>query len=134
MLDRGLATLTPTTIGDIGWYQYPEGSTADYQKKMYCDGGADRWLAHVSDGMVFIKMHELDIPISGFAPAESEIELFVGDGYTELELQGKYSTLKPLMSRYWTVYWKLVQLPSGIEVKVGNEELVEFIVSHLPSI
>jgi hypothetical protein len=89
--------------GDVGWFNFPnvEG------KKIYRDGGNDRWLANYSNGVVFLMRHSGNVDPKDSAPGESEIELYSGVGYIELELQGAYTNLNPNEGLSWDVMWTL---------------------------
>ncbi|MBO7598957.1 MAG: hypothetical protein J6T70_18125 [Bacteroidales bacterium] len=52
-----------------------------------------------------------DLKPSDPAPDEAEIQVYVnqGDTYVELESQGAYTTLKPGKKLDWTVRWYLTK-------------------------
>lgn len=87
--------------------------------------GQEGWLAHVAGDLLFVKVFP-DVPPSGAAPKEGEIELYVdGAGrFVEVEQQGPYVEIPPGGSSTWTVRWLLERLPKTIAVNAGNTELV----------
>jgi hypothetical protein len=86
--------------------------------KLYADG-AEGWLAHVAQGLVFIKTFP-DVPPAMIAPMEGDVELYVNDPemdaerYIELENQAAYGMIAPGASVSWTVTWYLRKLPAGM--------------------
>jgi hypothetical protein len=113
------------------WYNQDDIGNKPGDKKFFSDGKG--WLAHVINGnKLFIKSFE-DIPLSGAAPGEAEIEIYTGTGntYTELENQGAYASIAPKDSVLWRVKWFARHLPEDVIVEVGSESLVRFIENVL---
>ena len=77
-------------------------------RKINADGKG--WLAFKSNGLVLKKVFP-DLKPSDPAPDEAEIQVYVnqGDTYVELESQGAYTTLKPGKKLDWTVRWYLTK-------------------------
>ena len=77
-------------------------------RKINADGKG--WLAFKSNGLVLKKVFP-DLKPSDPAPDEAEIQVYVnqGDTYVELESQGAYTTLKPGKKLDWTVKWYLTK-------------------------
>ena len=117
-----------TNENGITWFDHGEGIglTGDY--KLFADG-ADGWLAHVQNQMIFVKVFE-DIPPADRAPGEGEIELYVkGNSHQEIEQQGAYVEIPSGEEMSWTVKWYLHPLPAGSSQTVGDSGLVEFAAS-----
>jgi len=86
------------------WFSY---TAEPGQRKSNINGKG--WLAHARDGYLMLKKFE-DISADQPAPGEAEIQVYVHNNrtYIELEGQGAYTTLKPGESLSWTVRWYLV--------------------------
>ena len=76
-------------------------------------------MAYAANGLLMIKKFD-DLTPSQPAPDEAEIQVYVNQGktYIELESQGEYKTLAPGESLTWVVDWYLIPLkekavPSG---------------------
>jgi hypothetical protein len=111
------ATLPTTKSEGITWFAY-DMATVTEDSKLFADG-AEGWLAHVAQGLVFIKTFP-DVPPAMIAPMEGDVELYVNDPemddqrYIELENQAAYGTIAPGASVSWTVTWYLRRLPAGM--------------------
>jgi len=111
------ATLPTTKSEGITWFAY-DMETVTEDSKLYADG-AEGWLAHVAQGLVFIKTFP-DVPPAMIAPMEGDVELYVNDPemdaerYIELENQAAYGMIAPGASVSWTVTWYLRKLPAGM--------------------
>ena len=132
---EGAATgiLAPSTeeVNGCVWYDQDNNivdKSGTY--KFICDGKG--WLAHATDGMVFIKQFE-DIKQTEAAKAEAEVEIYTafGNTYTELENQGAYVSIPSKDSTTWTVKWFARELPASVEVSVGSTSLIAYIESVL---
>ena len=131
----GTATgiLAPSTEELNGYVWYDQDNNIIDKSGTYkfiCDGKG--WLAHATDGMVFIKQFE-DIKQTEAAKAEAEVEVYTafGNTYTELENQGAYVSIPSKDSTTWTVKWFARELPASVEVSVGSTSLIAFIESVL---
>ena len=110
----------------ICWFRYEPELVTGHQKLFR--NGHEGWLAHVNNGLVFIKQFP-DIGIELEAPNETEIELYTNKDrtYIELENQGPYQTLHQRESISWTVKWYLRELPPTVGIAVGSESLANFV-------
>ncbi len=123
--------VTAVTIADgIVWYDFTQ-ARSDAEKSI--GDGSEGWLAHVADGVLFLKIFP-DIPANQQAPDEAEIEIFAGPAtndsgaYIELEPQGAYASLAAsATSEPWRVSWHVHAVPAGLDVSVGSAELVEWV-------
>jgi len=92
--------------GEAGasWYSFEQ---APQNRKINSDGKG--WLAYAADGLLMIKKFA-DLTPSQPAPDEAEIQVYVNQGktYIELESQGEYKKLAPGESLTWTVDWYLI--------------------------
>ena len=127
--------ITAVTIAnDIVWYDFTQARN-DAEKSI--GDGSEGWLAHVADGVLFLKTFP-DIPANQQAPDEAEIEVFAGPAtnesgaYIELEPQGAYASLAAgATSQPWRVSWYAHAVPAELDVSVGSAELVEWVRSLL---
>ena len=110
--DAPVEGITPAGLipfkGEAGasWYNFEQGAQ---NRKINADGKG--WLAYAANGLLMIKKFD-DLTPSQPAPDEAEIQVYVNQGktYIELESQGEYKTLAPGESLTWTVVWYLIPL------------------------
>ncbi len=118
--DAPVESITPAGLipfkgeADASWYNFETGAQ---NRKINADGKG--WLAYAANGLLMIKKFD-DLTPSQPAPDEAEIQVYVNQGktYIELESQGEYKTLAPGESLTWVVDWYLIPLkekavPSG---------------------
>lgn len=88
----------------VAWYSFDE---AKENRKINADGKG--WLAYESNNLLLVKKFP-DLKPSQPAPAEAEIQVYVNQGtsFIELESQGAYSELAPGESLNYSVKWYLV--------------------------
>ncbi|MDD6052459.1 MAG: hypothetical protein PUB91_01440 [Bacteroidales bacterium] len=86
------------------WYSFDE---AKENRKINADGKG--WLAYEGNNLLLVKKFP-DLKPSQPAPAEAEIQVYVNQGtsFIELESQGAYSELAPGESLNYSVKWYLV--------------------------
>ena len=104
------------------WYSFDE---AKENRKINADGKG--WLAYVGNNLLLVKKFP-DLKPSQPAPAEAEIQVYVNQGtsFIELESQGAYSELAPGESLNYSVKWYLVPsqgkgIPSKKLLKTVNK-------------
>ena len=110
--DAPVEGITPAGLipfkGEAGasWYSF---ESAPQNRKINSDGKG--WLAYAANGMLMIKKFD-DLSLSQPAPDEAEIQVYVNQGktYIELESQGEYRTLAPGHGLTWNVDWYLIPL------------------------
>ena len=110
--DAPVEGVTPAGLipfkGEAGasWYSFEQASQ---NRKINADGKG--WLAYAADGLLMIKKFD-DLTPSQPAPDEAEIQVYVNQGktYIELESQGEYRKLAPGESLTWTVDWYLISV------------------------
>jgi hypothetical protein len=111
------ATLPTTKSDGITWWAY-DAANVTMDSKLWADG-AEGWLAHVAQGLVFIKTFA-DVLPAATAPNEGDVELYANapamaaGRYIELENQAAYGDIAPAASATWTVTWYLRKLPDGM--------------------
>lgn len=106
------------------WYSFDE---AKENRKINADGKG--WLAYEGNNLLLVKKFP-DLKPSQPAPAEAEIQVYVNQGtsFIELESQGAYSELAPGESLNYSVKWYLVPsqgkgVPSKKLLKTVNKLL-----------
>ena len=99
--------------------------------KLIADG-REGWLAYVRDKKLFIKKFS-DVPASKLAPNEGDVEIYPGDTFLELEVQGPYTLLKQYDQLPWTVEWRIVNVPKSVKIAVGSESLLKFVREQVSS-
>ena len=87
--------------------------------------GAGGWLAYALGDVLFLKIFPVVLPDS-FAPKEGDIEIYLGNDYLELEVQGAHTRLTNGTSIPWTVRWRAVAIPSTVSVTAGSATLLAF--------
>ena len=115
--DAPVEGITPANLipfkGEAGasWYNFETGAQ---NRKINSDGKG--WLAYAANGLLMIKKFD-DLTLSQPAPDEAEIQVYVNQGktYIELESQGEYKTLAPGEGYTWVVDWYLIPLKDKAE-------------------
>ena len=123
--DEGTMKLLPTTdVDEMTWFDHGTDAELSGDYKLFADG-ADGWLAHAQNDMVFVKVFD-DVAPADRAPGEGEIELYVkGKSHQEIEQQGAYVDIPKGGSKDWTVKWYLRALPEDATQTVGDRVLVD---------
>jgi hypothetical protein len=117
-------------LSGITWFEYDPASLTRSQK--YFADGAEGWLAHTVDNVVFVKSFA-DVLPSDVAPREAEIEIYASvdanpaHRYIELEQQGAYREIAPGAHLSWSVEWYARKVPAGVRVEAGSAELSDFV-------
>jgi hypothetical protein len=123
------ATLPTTKSDGITWWAY-DAATVTMNSKLWADG-TEGWLAHVAQGLVFIKTFP-DVLPADTAPNEADVELYANappmaaGRYIELENQAAYGEIAPQGSASWTVTWYLRKLPDGMQ-PMPSAALAQFV-------
>ena len=99
-----LMTFLPLKGVGGAWYKTDEGP-----QNRKVNANASGWLAYCADGLLLVKQFP-DLKIGEAAPGEAEVQVYVNQGktYIELESQGAYTLLQPGEQLTWTVRWYLV--------------------------
>ena len=124
--DAPVEGITPAGLipfkGEAGasWYSFEQASQ---NRKINADGKG--WLAYAADGLLMIKKFA-DLTPSQPAPDEAEIQVYVNQGktYIELESQGEYKKLAPGESLTWTVDWYLIPVKDEL---VPSKKLLDLV-------
>ena len=83
--------------------------SSERNRKINADGKG--WYVFANEGLMLMKRFQ-DLEAGEEAPNEAEIQVYVNEGKTfmELECQGPYTTLKPGESLHWSVRWYLMPM------------------------
>ena len=102
------------------WYSFEQ---APQNRKINSDGKG--WLAYAAGNLLMIKKFA-DLTPAQPAPDEAEIQVYVNQGktYIELESQGEYKNLQPGESLTWEVVWYLVELK---EAPAPSKKLLDLV-------
>ena len=115
--------------GGVTWFDEASASYNDHIKLV--GDGHDGWLAHVTAGRVLLLKRFDDVPATEQAAGEGEIEIYANPErtYVEVENQGRYVDVPAGGSLDYALRWYLRRVPDGIDVAVGNPELVAHVVN-----
>ena len=107
----------------VTWFKYNKSLLTSDQKLF--QGGRLGWLAHINNGLLFVKSFP-DIKQNEVAPGQGEVEIFVSEFHTYIELEnhGMYSFLKPGESLHYPVTWYLQLVNPSIKAEMFNDDLV----------
>ena len=104
------SNLMGVTIEDgICWYSFHPELIPRSQKLFFA--AKKGWLAHVYDGMLFIKTFP-DIPVDALPPQQGEVEIYAHSNglYIELENHGEYTLLQPGETLVYPQKWYLMKI------------------------
>jgi hypothetical protein len=125
-------TAGPFTVkqtNGIAWIDDgPKTATSPDGAKCFGDGAG--WTAYVLNGNLFLKKF-MDQPASAQPKDEGEIDVYPGDGFLEFEVQGPYTSIAANGSLPWSIQWKVVKVPSTVNVAVESADLVSFAKQQL---
>ncbi|MBP2832892.1 DUF4380 domain-containing protein [Aquimarina sp. U1-2] len=122
------------TINNVLWYTFDEDEVKNEAQKLFANGEGG-WLAHIENGMCFIKVFD-NVNISEIPPQQGEIELYVNDKatYVELENHSVYQTLAPGEKINYTLRWFYFPLPPEIIVRAGEQKLINIVHKHIKNL
>lgn len=124
--NAGLLKQVQDTLG-VTWFTYDSSASLSGTTKIFADGGAAGWMAHVDKGRVLFIKKFTDTPVAKKAPGtENECELYVTQALQEMELQGAYDAIPANDSVAWEVKWFVRKLPDGIAIS-RNKALADFV-------
>jgi hypothetical protein len=131
---RYLDASIPMTIGHgMVWHAYDlsqKGHPGNRSKAVM--DGRDGWIAYVFGGYAVVKVFG-DVPPANSLPGEQDVEIYVDSrfDYIEIEVLSEKTVLEPGKSLEWKVEWRILELPAGMEMSPGNQDLPAFIRSGL---
>lgn len=113
------------TLG-VTWFTYDSSATLSGTTKIFADGGAAGWMAHVDKNRILFIKKFADTPPAKKAPGvENECEMYITQALQEMELQGPYDPIPANDSAAWSVKWFVRKLPDGVAVS-RNKALADF--------
>jgi hypothetical protein len=122
------STLTFHDAENAIWFKYDPLPITDHQK-LFGHGG-EGWVAHIDvpRRMLLIKTFP-QVERDRQAPGQAEIELYADPQHTyvEVEQQGAYAPLAAGAHLTWTVVWRLRRVPLGLDIAVGNKDLMALV-------
>lgn len=124
--NAGLLKQTKDTLG-VTWFAWDSSAALSGTTKIFADGGAPGWMAHVDKNRILFIKKFSDTPPAQKAPGtENECELYVTQALQEMELQGPYSSIPANDSLAWEVKWFVRKLPDGVAVS-RNRALADYV-------
>jgi len=103
-------SITPTeTEGVYFWHDATQGAALT-NNKISCDGSGG-WMAHLAGELLFVKKWT-DVPSANQHDVDKEIQLYLGDGYIEMEMRGPYAGIAANASTTWNVTWFVRPAPA----------------------
>jgi hypothetical protein len=123
VLDAGPTMLT-TTGGAVWFDDTSMTATSPDGSKAIADamGG---WSAYAVKGILFLKKFT-DVPVSGLAPGEGDVDIYPGPGFLEVEAEGTYTSIPAKGSLSWSTQWRVAKIPSSVTVAAGSATLLSF--------
>jgi hypothetical protein len=113
------------TLG-VTWFTYDSSASLSGTTKIFADGGAAGWMAHVDKKRILFIKKFADTPPAKKAPGvENECEMYITQALQEMELQGPYGPIPANDSAAWQVKWFVRKLPEGMAVS-RNQALADF--------
>lgn len=94
--------------------------------------GTEGWLAYASDGLLYLKVYPTVAP-RAMATGEGDIELYLSGElpFLELEVQSAARHLNRGEALDWSVEWRIVPIPKGVNVHSGSPALLKFVREQL---
>jgi hypothetical protein len=117
--------LTMTEAGGIVWFDDKSKTATSASGEKAIADGSGGWMAYALNGNLLLRKFT-DTPASAQAPKEGEDEIYPGSGFLELEVQGPYTSIAANDKLSWTVQWRIVKIPSTVDVSAGSATLAEF--------
>jgi hypothetical protein len=124
--NAGMLKQTKDTLG-VTWFAWDSSAALSGTTKIFADGGAPGWMAHVDKNRILFIKKFADTPPAKKAPGvENECELYATQALQEMELQGPYSSIPANDSLAWEVKWFVRKLPDGVAIS-RNRALADFV-------
>jgi len=94
--------------------------------------GRDGWIAYVLGDYAVVKVFKDVLPKNSM-PGDQDVEIYVDNrfDYIEIEVLSEKTSLAPGKSLEWQVEWKILEIPTGLEISPCSQELPGFIQSSL---
>lgn len=118
----------PTLVEGV--YYWDDAGKAESDVKISADG-EQGWVAHVAGELLFVKTWT-PVPAADIALDQGEVELYLGDGFVEVEMQGPEAAIAAGAATTFEVTWFVRALPEGTDVSVGSTDLLAAVDAILP--
>ncbi|MBN1609761.1 MAG: hypothetical protein JW940_24225 [Polyangiaceae bacterium] len=131
-MENGYPSWQTSESGGIEWVDDSKQTSvvSEDGSKIVADGSGG-WLAYVLGGNLFLIKYP-DVKAADFAEDEGDIEIYPGNGFIELEVQGPNQSIAAnASSAPWTVQWRVAPVPSTVTVGVGEATLTDFITQQV---
>jgi hypothetical protein len=131
---RYLDASIPMTLSDgMVWHVYDltqKGHPGNDSKAII--DGRDGWIAYVFEGYAVVKVFEDVLPVN-IMPGDKDVEIYVDSrfDYIEIEVLSEKKELDPGESLEWQVEWRILELPTDMDIPPGSQDLPAFIQSSL---
>lgn len=117
----------PTLVEGV--YYWDDSASAASDVKVSADG--EGWVAHVEGQLLFVKSWT-PVPAADIALNQGEVELYLGNGFVEVEVQGPDAEIATDGQSTFEVTWYVRTLPVGTDVSVGSADLLAAVDAILP--
>jgi len=121
----------PTLLEGVYWWDDAATAAADLLDHKVSSDGEEGWVAHVDGDLLFVKTWT-PVATADIALDHGEVELYLGDGFIELEVQGPLAAIPAAGSSTFNVRWTVRTLPVGTDVSVGSAALLAAVDALVP--
>ncbi len=121
----------PTAIEGVYWWDDSASAASSLEDDKVSSDGEQGWVAHVDGSLLFVKTWT-PVAAADIALDHGEVELYLGDGYIELEVQGPLSDIAAAGSSTFAVRWYVRTLAEGTDVSVGSADLLAAVDALVP--
>jgi hypothetical protein len=121
----------PTLVDGVYWWDDSLTAASELTDHKVSSDGEEGWVAHVDGDLLFIKSWT-PVAVADIALDHGEVELYLGAGFIELEVQGPEADIAAAGSSTFTVRWYVRTLPVGTDVSVGSAALLAAVDAVLP--
>jgi hypothetical protein len=131
---RYLDSSIPMVISNgMVWHEYDlsqKGHPGSGSKAII--DGRDGWIAYVLGSYLVVKVFKDVLPLNSM-PGDQDVEIYVDSrfDYIEIEVLSEKTSLAPGKSLEWQVEWKILEIPTDMEISPHCEDLPSFIQSSL---
>jgi len=118
----------PTLVNGV--YFWDDSASSAVDDKVSSDG-EQGWVAHVDGDLIFVKSWT-PVAAADIALNHGEVELYLGDGFIEMEVQGPEGEIAAAGTSTFAVRWYVRPVPVGTDVSVGSADLLALVDAILP--
>jgi hypothetical protein len=121
----------PTAIESVYWWDDASSAASSLTNEKVSSDGEEGWVAHVDGNLLFVKTWT-PVAAADIALDHGEVELYLGDGYIELEVQGPQADIAAAASSTFAVRWTVRALAPGTDVSPGSAALLAAVDAIVP--